>query len=103
MELDYILNIVEKFNTHPSIVKIKENVNIEELFYLKPVDEEIINDKIGSLNKRKPTTYKNIPTKIIVPKVCDLVLFPSSLFHKTIPFKSKDERMVIAFDIQKLF
>ena len=64
--LDYILNIVEKFKTHPSIVKIKEHVSIEELFYLKPIDEKIINDKIGSLNKRKPTTYKNIPTKILV-------------------------------------
>ena len=49
-----------------------------------------------------PIKNKNIPTKIIVPKVCDLVLFPSSLFHKTIPFKSKDERMIIAFDINKL-
>jgi len=45
---------------------------------------------------------KNIPKKIIVPKVCDLVLFPSSLYHKTIPFESNDERMVVAFDIYKL-
>ncbi len=45
---------------------------------------------------------KNIPTKTIVPEVYDLILFPSSLFHKTIPFKSKDERMMIAFDIHKL-
>ena len=49
-----------------------------------------------------PVKIKNIPTTTIVPKVCDLVLFPSSLFHKTIPFKSSDERMVIAFDIHKL-
>ena len=45
---------------------------------------------------------KNIPTKTIVPEVCDIILFPSSLFHKTIPFKSRDERMMIAFDIHKL-
>ena len=29
----------------------------------------------------------------------DLVLFPSSLFHGTIPFNSDEERHVIAFDI----
>jgi hypothetical protein len=28
-----------------------------------------------------------------------IVLFPSSLFHNTIPFKSNEERMTIAFDI----
>ena len=49
-----------------------------------------------------PIKIKNIPTITIVPKVYDLVLFPSSLFHKTIPFKSSDERMMIAFDIHKL-
>ena len=49
-----------------------------------------------------PKKIKNIPTITIVPKVCDLVLFPSSLFHKTISFKSKSERMIIAFDIHKL-
>ena len=49
-----------------------------------------------------PVKIKNIPTITIVPKVYDLVLFPSSLFHKTIPFKSSDERMMIAFDIHKL-
>ena len=29
----------------------------------------------------------------------DLVLFPSSLFHHTIPFKSNEERVTFAFDI----
>ena len=65
-KLDHISNIVQKFNTHASILKIKEHVKIAEPFNLKPVDETIINAKIGSLDKRKPTTYKNIPTKILV-------------------------------------
>ena len=29
----------------------------------------------------------------------DLVLFPSSLFHHTVPFKSNEERVTFAFDI----
>ncbi len=33
------------------------------------------------------------------PKIGDLILFPSSLFHKTIPVKQNVERCVIAFDL----
>ena len=45
----------------------------------------IINSKISKLK--------------IKPKIGDLVLFPSSLFHKTIPFSEESERISIAFDI----
>jgi hypothetical protein len=30
----------------------------------------------------------------------DIVLFPSSLFHRTIPFSASTERVCIAFDLQ---
>ncbi len=40
-----------------------------------------------------------IPNKIIKPKIFDLVLFPSLTFHRTIPFKSTEERICVAFDI----
>ncbi len=42
---------------------------------------------------------KSLPNFIYTPKMFDIVLFPSSLFHETIPFDNKDERHVIAFDI----
>ena len=42
---------------------------------------------------------KNLPNLIHTPKVFDIALFPSSLFHNTIPFKSQEERHVIAFDL----
>ena len=45
---------------------------------------------------------KKIPKKQIQPKIGDMVLFPSSLFHKTIPFSSNEERVCIAFDIHKI-
>ena len=44
----------------------------------------------------------NIPKKILTPQVGDLVMSPSSLYHKTIPFESDEERVCIAFDIIKI-
>jgi tetratricopeptide (TPR) repeat protein len=40
------------------------------------------------------------PIKRFNVSVGDIILFPSSLFHKTIPFKSEDKRICIAFDLQ---
>ena len=102
-----------KFNIWSNILK-SEGYNtphihpagwLSGVFYLK-IPSDIKKNEAGiefSLHGDDyPIKIKNIPTITIVPKVCDLVLFPSSLFHKTIPFKSKDERMIIAFDIHKL-
>lgn len=41
----------------------------------------------------------NIPGKEHIPSAGELVLFPSSLFHWTIPFDSNEERQCIAFDV----
>lgn len=36
----------------------------------------------------------------ILPEVGDIVLFPSSLFHRTIPFNADEKRICIAFDLR---
>ena len=41
----------------------------------------------------------NIPREQHQPINGDLVLFPSSLFHKTIPIQQNSERNIIAFDL----
>ena len=45
--------------------------------------------------------YSNVnsPQLIHHPKAGDIVLFPSSLFHRTIPFTTDTDRIVIAFDL----
>ena len=43
---------------------------------------------------------KKIPSFEYVPKEGDLVLFPSSLFHSTIPCHSDEQRQMIAFDVR---
>lgn len=47
-----------------------------------------------------PKQHDNFPTKTIAPEVGDLVMFPSSVFHRTIPFSSDEQRICIAFDLK---
>jgi tetratricopeptide (TPR) repeat protein len=47
-----------------------------------------------------PQKHENFPVGIATPNVGDIVLFPSSLFHRTIPFNSNEERICIAFDLK---
>ena len=39
-------------------------------------------------------------TKIHRPSVGDIVLFPSSLHHRTIPFSLDEDRIVVSFDLR---
>jgi uncharacterized protein (TIGR02466 family) len=47
-----------------------------------------------------PQQHLNFPVAHVMPNVGDIVLFPSSLFHRTIPFSSNEERICIAFDLK---
>ena len=52
-----------------------------------------LDDDGSSLNPDKNTK------KIIHVETGDLCLFPASLLHYTIPFRSKEQRIVLAFDV----
>ena len=65
-DLDNISNIIEKFKNHPSIQKIKINVKVEATFHFKNVSVSEMMQQINSLEKRKTTTFNNIPTRILV-------------------------------------
>lgn len=45
-----------------------------------------------------PVLDDNYPRKVHRPEKGEIVLFPSSVFHRTIPFEEDTERSVIAFD-----
>ncbi len=47
-----------------------------------------------------PQKHSNFATGVASPNVGDIVLFPSSLFHRTIPFTADEERICIAFDLK---
>ena len=87
-ELDDISDIINKFKNHPSILKLKENIKLETNFHFETVTNAIIKDKISSLNKKKPTTFNNIPTRILVDN-CDIISpFITDIYNTS---KSKSE------------
>jgi len=49
-----------------------------------------------------PKKHDNFSVKTIAPEVGDFVMFPSSLFHRTMPFSSDEERICIAFDLKPM-
>lgn len=46
-----------------------------------------------------PKRHDAFPRRVFAPQVGDIVLFPSSLFHRTIPFAADEDRVCVAFDI----
>ena len=74
------------------------------VLYLKTVDP--LDGDEGSIElslhgEDLPILNENYPKKIHQPKKGDIILFPSSLFHRTIPFNTDTERCVIAFDLHR--
>ena len=65
VELNEILNAVNKFQKHPSIIKIKENIHVTEPFFFTIPNILETRIEIDKLNKNKPTTENNIPSKIL--------------------------------------
>ncbi len=81
---------------------IHETGWLSGVVYLKIPDNQNNDDgkiQFGIDGDSYPSTSVDYPKKIIDIKEGDIVLFPSSVFHKTIPFKSNFERICIAFDI----
>ena len=68
---DPISKSIVKFKDHPSILKIKERIIVKETFRLLTVNEKVISAEINSLNKSKPTSFNNIPIKLLMD-TCDI-------------------------------
>ena len=75
---------------------------VSGVFYLQ-IPNKIKNDEAGIKFHLEGDDFilnkKNCPKKSINPSVGDVVLFPSSLFHSTVPFSSDEKRICIAFDL----
>ena len=60
-----ISGILEKFQNHPSILKIKEVLQINETFTFNKTTTKEIETEINRLNPNKATSYDDIPAKIL--------------------------------------
>ena len=59
--------------------------------------------ELSSDGDEYPRLHDEFEKKVILPNVGDVIFFPSSVFHRTIPFNSKEERICIAFDVKPGF
>ena len=65
-ETEDIDDIIRKYLTHPSILKIKEHVNIEHKFTFSKTTSNDMITEIGKLDPGKACTENDIPTKILI-------------------------------------
>jgi tetratricopeptide (TPR) repeat protein len=81
---------------------IHSNGWISGVLYLKTVDAPTKNEgaiEFGLHGYSYPIKNENYPKLLHQPSDGELILFPSSLFHRTIPIRKEVERSVIAFDL----
>ena len=118
LELNTVSNIITKFKDHPSILNIRENVLLNETFHFSMISEAAMSTEIKSLNKTNPTTYTNIPIKILIDS-CEIsspsltavyddsilkCTFPSTLKQADItPDKGNYRPVSILPSVSKLF
>ena len=61
-----VSNIITKFKDHPSIIEIKDKIQVDEKFCFSLLDANEISDEINALDKNKPTSFNNITIKILI-------------------------------------
>ena len=72
------------------------------VIYLKTIDTSHNDEgaiEFGLHGYDLPIRDKNYPRNLNKPRSGDIILFPSSLFHRTLPFTQDTERCVVAFDL----
>ena len=81
---------------------IHRNGWLSGVLYLKTIETPELDEgaiKFGLHGYDFPRKDIASPTKTIQPTNGDIVVFPSNLFHETVPVSGKERRCVIAFDM----
>ena len=91
-----IHQIIAKFKNHPSIIKIKEKMIPADKLSFALCNYDDMNRMIRNLNTTKPTTYNNIPAKILV-EYCDICARPiQRLYNNSILSGTFPDTMILA-------
>jgi len=75
---------------------------VSSSIYLKRPKRKSLNDgdlKFSFDGAEYPSNGVSFPEKIQEINKGDIIMFPSSIFHSTIPFSSDEERITLAFDV----
>ena len=62
-------DIINKYESHPSILKIKENVQVKNKFFFNDITTNNFKDELYKLDPKKASTENDIPTKILIKVV----------------------------------
>ncbi len=109
---DFIKKWPKKFNLYGWIIIMNNGGNLlphihkegwlSSSIYLKRPEKRKSNDgdiKFSLHGGNYPSDNMNFPSEIIDIEEGDMVMFPSSIFHSTIPFDSDRQRITLAFDV----
>ena len=75
---------IKKYETHPSIIKIKYSIKTNKCFSFTHVTEEDVLSIVKSLDPAKSTTNKNIPIKILKSNIDVCIKELTSIFNNMI-------------------
>ncbi|NRA91023.1 MAG: hypothetical protein HRU43_07880, partial [Simkaniaceae bacterium] len=62
---DLVLRAIEKYQNHPSIVKIRQQTPVNACFSFKQTDLKSVTKEVNNLNESKSTPIESIPAKIL--------------------------------------
>ena len=81
-----VLDAIKEFEVHPSILKIKEHVVIDEF---KPVSLETVDKSIWALNTKTAFPFMTIPPKALKDSILVIEKFIQALWNEEILVKRK--------------
>ena len=94
---------ISKFENHPSIISIKEKVDINHRFSFSKVEVEVIRKEIKYLDQRKPGTFMNIPSRQL-KQVIDIVTEPlTQIWNNEVVQNTKFPTNLKLADISPIF
>ena len=93
-------HVVLKQHGHQN-VHIHPSGWLSGVIYLKVVSDQGKNE--GAIEfglNGEHYSHSESPKLLYQPKLGDIIFFPSSLHHKTIPFNSDEDRIIVSFDLK---
>ena len=99
---DPILNTIQKFKFHPSIITLKKSKQNFKTFEFSATSKEDMKNEIVALNPGKSGTHLNIPTKILKLSLNTCCEYLTSTFNDMLENCSFPDRLKLA-DITPIF